>query len=80
MSHGGRCHLHVLGEVSGVNNEETGKRTGCFDECSIMLVRQEWIRKLAEELFQKSGNAVYIVVETLWISEVYLSRICHLLV
>jgi hypothetical protein len=44
--------------------------SGSINEFAVELPGEKGIRQLAEELFQQPGNAIDIVLEGLWISEI----------
>lgn len=56
-----------------------------IDTCSIDILAVEfaskqWVRKLAEELFQQSSHTVHVVLERFWVTEIHLGSICTALV
>lgn len=53
------------------------EQTGCFNKPFVMLRCQKRIWKFAEKLLEQSSNAVYVVEEAFWVSEINLGGICH---
>jgi hypothetical protein len=47
-------------------------------EVVVRATRQERIRELAEELFEKTGYTVYIVIERCWVAEVDNLGVCKI--
>jgi hypothetical protein len=44
--------------------------SGSIDKFAVELPGKKGIRQLTEELFQQSGNAIDVMLESLWISEI----------
>lgn len=56
--------------VSSGEGNGGGERTGCFNESMVMFHSHKRIRKLAEELLEKSSHAVHVVEEVFWVAEI----------